>query len=759
MSIDWGSYSIGTEGTGLRVGIQLEGTSSVANASSTCVVSFTVWDAAGPGSGDNYDGDAVTIALSATAGALSHSSYSGTVNSSFNGTSGATNEQQGGTQTLTYTYSDYGTAHTVSITAGISGTFNSAAPGKTKAFTIPARPFAAPTAPSAATATRSSDGQINLAWTDHSTASGLYQSVKVYRSTDGGSYAVIASGLSGSATAYSDTSTAAGHKYTYKIEAVNTAGSAQSGATTAVYTTPGAPTGLTATKLGTGDIRLDWTNNVGYGDTAYTVRIEESQNGGAFSELTSVSGGVATYEHVAPSTSVTHTYRVRARSTTGSLNSAYSGSSNTIVLLATANAPTGLSPSGAARDAAGAITLSWTHNPADGTPQSKRHVQYKVDAGSYSDLVNDSSTAGSYAIAAATLTNGHTITWKVATAGQNGTLSAYSAEAGFTLSATPTVTISTPDTTYDTSTLTAAWAYFQAQSSAQATWQASLYDGSSALLEVISGTTEAEGTFTTAVADGATYTVTVTATSAAGLASAADTATFTVAYLPPAAITLTGAFDDTAGSVVLTLTGAAPVTDVTEPITTVDVQRQINGGAWTTLLTGVVLDPVTLTATVQDMLPITVGTDTYRAIAYSALPSSVASDLEDVVTGETAWGYLSGGPDFATVARFRAMPAFAPTTSRAKALYQFAGRPKPVQLAGEALTTTLGVSGKLSEGSGTAADFEALGLAAGVHCWRGPDGRRLFGSLDKMAAGVTRLQELPSISFTLTEVDFTEGDQ
>jgi hypothetical protein len=223
----------------------------------------------------------------------------------------------------------------------------------------------------------------------------------------------------------------------------------------------------------------------------------------------------------------------------------------------------------------------------------------------------------------------------------------------------------------------------------------------------------------------------------------------------------TTSFDDATG-LTWTLAGDAEIVTVvaaTEAIVSVDVQRQIDGGAWVTILTDVELDAVTRTAVVQDTVPITVGTNTYRAVAYSALPSSVMSAEDDVVTSETTWGYLSGGTRFGTVARFRAMPTFAASAGRAKAVYHFAGRSLPVQFLGEALTTTLSVSGRLTSDGGTAAEFEALAQADGVVCWRGPDGRRMFGSVPKIDTGATRLKGLQTVAFTLTELDFTEGDQ
>jgi hypothetical protein len=871
---------------------------------------------------------------------------------------------------VTFTHDSNG-VKSISVTAsmGATGTSGVGGPASVSSGTFNLSNIVqAPTAPGTPTGTRVNDGQLNLSWTNNSSTHHEYASQDVQRSVDGGAYSTIASGLSSAATSYSDTTTSATHKYQYKIVANNAAGSATSAASTAVYMTPGTPTIGTATKQANNDVVLTWTNHAGYGsDTTYGTDIYESQNGGAFNYLASVAGGLTSWTHAAPSTAVTHAYKVLH--TKGALSSALSAASNTVTLLSTANAPTGLSPSGVSQDAAGNIVLSWTHNPTDGTPQSKRHVQAKVDAGAYADLVNDSSGTSSYTVAGGTWSNGHTITWKVATAGQNGTLSADSAASSFTTSAKPTVTINTPTSTYGISTLTMTWGYFQAQSSAQASWEARLYNAGNVLLESISGTTQSSGTFATAVADGASYTVKMTVTSAAGLTSTEASQAFTVTYLLPATLTIAGAFDNTAGFTVLTVTGSAPtsgysvlslngsnsnyastpdaaalditgdidiridleltswtpaadtvlvakwdntnqrsyevvltttgmikfrlstdgtsgtvveavssvaptpvnnrlslridrnsgvvtfststgadltaatwtqlgttqaaagtmfastatlkvgadgvatlaalngkvysvelrnsadtvvaspnfsaqaagttsfnggvgltwtlagaaaivtVVPATVAITSVDVQRQINGGAWVTLLTGVVLDVATYAATVQDTLPITVGTNTYRAIAYSALPSSRTSATADVVTNETTWGYLSGGDGFGTVARVRAMPSFTPSASLDKALYHFAGRQLPVQFTGEAVTSTLAVGGKLTYDSGTRADFLALGKAVGVHCWRGPDGARMFGSLSKVDAPYSRQRVGGTVAFALTELDFTEGDQ
>jgi hypothetical protein len=612
-----------------------------------------------------------------------------------------------------------------------------------------------PTAPTSLTATRISDTQIDLAWTNTSTSHHEYASVKVYRSTNGGSYANIVT--LGVVTSYSDTTTSADNKYTYKVQAVNAAGTADSSASSAVYTTPDAPGTPVASKLGSGNIQLDWTNNVGYGDSAYTTRIEHSANGGAFSELTSVSGGVATYEHVSPNPAQTHTYKIRARSTTGSLNSSYSSNSNVIVLLTTASAPTGLSPSGVAVDATEDTLLSWTHNPTDGTPQKRYQLQHDSDGGASYTTVGPTTTATqSYNLAGGTYANGLTITWRVETAGENNTLSSYSSVATFTTSARPTATLDDLSD-YNSSALVAGFTYFQAQSSLQATWRAYLYDSDDNLLESKSGTTEVEVTFSTPLSNATTYTVKVYVTSAAGLESLVEDQEFTTDFLPPADTFVSASYDVDSGSMILTVTADDAVEDVTSAVATVDVQRKVNDGAWVTIISGLTLtdEGDGLTAIVTDHIPTINGTNTYRVVAYSAVPTSGLSAEEVEVTTESGWCFLNTSTLFSTYAKFRAKPQIQAKTSRAKALYHFAGRIKPVQLTGEAQDLVLSISGMLINDSSTPEEFEDMAYVDDVVCWRDPTGRRIFASIGDVTTS-RESQVFSNVSFGLVEVDYDE---
>jgi hypothetical protein len=631
----------------------------------------------------------------------------------------------------------------------------------------------APTAPGTPTATRINDGQINLSWTNNSASHHEYASQEVYRSTNGGAYALIATPGAG-ASSYSDTTTSANKKYTYKVKAINAASSAESAASSAVYTTPGTPAIGTATKLGSGNIQLTWTNNVAYGDANYGTDIYESQDGGTFTYLTSVSAGVSSWEHVSPNPAVTHAYKVLA--TRGALFSTLSAASNTVVLTSTAAAPTALVASqqdytsGSARDASDDITFTWTHNPTDGTPQSKYNFRHSIDGGSNWTTVGETASAtSSYTLAGGTRSNGGstTLTFQVATAGENGTVGDWSASSTIQLRSRPTVTATAvaPDP-YTDSALTPEWTYAQAEALAQATYVLTLYDSDDNVLEQIPGTgTDLSRALTTALENGRSYSFGVTVTSSVGMTSEEDIDEFEVVFLVPALGHVSAAFDSNSGAMILTITGDDADGVLTDDIDSVTVERSIDGGAYVTVATGIVLEDVggTLTAILLDTKCAIIGTNTYRVTTYAASGTANPnnSDLEDndptTISLVTGWVFVSAGPadGFAIILRMRWNGAYSQDTDAAKALYHFAGRSKPVALAGSALANKVSVSAVLTSDSSTEAEVHALAAGNSVVCYRDPFGRRLFGVLSNVKTSRSDIRKA-NASFEVTEVDYSE---
>ena len=125
----------------------------------------------------------------------------------------------------------------------------------------------APAAPATVTATAASASVVNLSWTASSGATNYL----VQRSlTSGGSYALVASGVT--ATNYTDTGLSGNTVYYYVIAAVNSGGqgtnSVQASAIT--LTPPAIPSSLTATGMYGGQIALSW--GASGGATSYNLK-------------------------------------------------------------------------------------------------------------------------------------------------------------------------------------------------------------------------------------------------------------------------------------------------------------------------------------------------------------------------------------------------------------------------------------------------------------------------------------------------------
>jgi hypothetical protein len=608
-----------------------------------------------------------------------------------------------------------------------------------------------PGAPTSVTVTRVSDTQQTVAWSTHATAIAPYTSQSVQRRLNGGSWATIAASLTGSATSFSDTTTVVNGKYEYQVVATNSAGSTTSSVSAAIFTTPAAPTGAAAVKDGSGNIVITWTNNVAY--TEYSSEVWESQNGGAYALLTTVSAGTATYTHTAPLTSVTHQYEVRAKTSTGTTFYSSYSVTGTVVLSTNPNAPASLAPNGVAQDASAAVPFTWVHSSADTSPQSQFQIEHRLTGNAWTTVTAVTSTVSSWSLPAGTYANGHTVEWHVRTWGTIGP-GPYSATASFVTSTPPTATISSPaaGATLTTSSVAVAWAYYDAEGTTQAAWTADLLDGTGAVLETRAASNAAtSATFATALTNSTSYSVRVKVQDGSGLWSTYNTHAFTTAFLPPVNVTVTPSYDTGFGWVVLTLVADAVVGGVTVAATSVDMQRSLDGGlTWVQFATGV--DP---NAVLVDSRATINGTNEYQAVVHSALPSSRITTPVTYVTTEVKWAYLSSGAGFGTVTRLFANLTLDPTFGRTRALYQFAGRSLPVEYDGEFLTETLNVTALLDMSENTFAEFRTQAQAGGTVLWRDPTGRRLFGAISPIG-GTQAVAQIGGVSFTVTKTDYTE---
>lgn len=753
VSIQWGAWKIAGDNNGMRVGVEVR-YSAVNHSSTTCTVYFDVYTQ----NYYDYSGDVQTLTFGGTAG----SGTFGYTNTSGSSTSGPDVAILRTTQSWTYTYgaTEYGSSPgTRTFSATVSGAYNGVTPTMSVTATIPARPYAAPAAPTGVTATRVSDTQQTIAWTVTATAGAPYSAQVVQRATDAGGWVAIAT-VSGSATSYADTTTAGNHKYAYRVYAYNAiAWSPYSTATPTIFTSPAAPSGCAAAKTTAGDITVTWTDNAPYNDGVEVWRLVD---GVLESSAAATLGDVTTWTDSAPNPAHTYAYQVRSTISTGTLASAFSPASNTVQLEAPPNAPTLLTPSGTAADAALAIVFGWQHNPVDTTAQTAYELEYSTDGGTtWTTTGQTTSPTSSWTLAAGTLANGQTLSWRVRTWGAYASPSPWSATATLPLSATPTATISTPAdaSTVGTSTLTVDWGYYQAAGLLQTAWQADLYDGTGTLLESLSDATAAvTATFASHLADTASYSVHVKVRSSAGLWSAEDVSAVTVSYEPPPTPTVTPTFDPATGAVQVQVTNPDTVAPLVDAVSST-ISRSLDGGAtWVTIAT-----QVPLNSTVTDYVPPLQATVTYKATAVSATPSTADSATVDVATVGSTWAWLNGGDGFGQAVRLGSNVQIGFQSSTVKALYAFAGRTKPVEFSGTQQSRSIQLSATLwadyvqsASGQSTWDEIEALTLLPGPHCLRDLDGRRVFVSAQSSAIQGLGPGAARGVAVTLTEIDWTE---
>lgn len=377
-----------------------------------------------------------------------------------------------------------------------------------------------PAAVTGLTITRNSDASFSLNWTNHASSGAPYDSILVQRSTDGAAWATVTT-LSGAATSYVNSGTSADHRYQWRIVARNTGGQAIGAPSAMWQTTPAAPTQITAVKDAGANIVVKWKNNSRLNYTGTTWEVSESSDAGAnwTVKTSTLAVGTTTYTHVAPSTVLTHRYRVRLKSAVGvTLYSAYVTSSD--VQLPTAPyAPTNLKPT-TAQNATLATTFTWVHSSLDTAPQTAYQFRHRAVGSPTWTTLTITSPNSLHVLPANTYTNGVDIEWQVATKGLSASYGPFSASAVTPTGYPPTATLETPwdGSAYDSSQLVVTWGYYDTGgATAQTAWVVRLLSEAGVLLETKSGSDETSVPMDTALQDGLTYTVEVYVQDADGM--------------------------------------------------------------------------------------------------------------------------------------------------------------------------------------------------------------------------------------------------
>ena len=602
-----------------------------------------------------------------------------------------------------------------------------------------------------------SDTQISVGWSRPAVSNNAPNTSQIRKSVNGAT-AVELSPIS--VTNSVTISAEANQKIVAAVREANSAGtSAWSGNSAAVYTTPAAPTSLTATKDASLDINLAWTPNVGFTEHQHVIE-HGTVTGGVTtwdgSPLATIPSGTSTHKHVAPDAGSLHVYRVYAKNLDAGLLASTKVTSNTVQLLAPPNKPT-FPPLGPFVDKAKDFSPTWVHNPVDTTSQTAYEFGYSTNGGAaWSSTGKITSVVSAKTFAASTYAADFALTVRVRTWGQattggsDGTgASPWSDQTTVTFKTRPVVTITGPldGSTYQKSALTVNLGFSQAESATFVNATLRLYDGASTLLETRVSTTRAATLLDTAVLNGSSYTIKATVIDSNGLVSDEVEAGFAVVYTLPVGAVVTATYLPDSGIGQLDIAIAAPGVGEVEA-TKVTITRTINN-----VVEAILYEyPASASLTILDTTPTINGTNTYQVTTIS-VDGATATATVPMVTAEKKWAFLSSGAGFANIISFGAGLNLNSTPTRSSTLVEASGRARPIALFGT--SGTLEVAGTTSlfpkssqYGSGPA-DVEAFLLAADITCYRDPSGRRMFGQVSGAVASSSAKQS--TFSFVVRE--------
>lgn len=618
----------------------------------------------------------------------------------------------------------------VSLTASLREGWHNSSGSVTRSVTIPAKSYNPPYAPTSVTAVRNTDTSVTVSWAQSAPADRPVSSFGIARkSLRDPVWRQVASGVSGSARSWTDTTTSGGDVYTYRMNAQGPGGSSATPESNSVATTPAAPTGVAAVKQNDGSILVTWSAPSPFYGDSFSVY----DNGVRIAS--GVSSSVREWTHSRPDPSVTHTYTLTQ--TASGLESGKSSPSGTVQLLTRPNPPTLTSPSGSVL--AGSVLLAWRHNSVDTTAQTRAEVRYRVGGAPSWTTLTITGAAQTRAITAAA---GRTYEWQVRTQGayQQGRVggwSGWSPVGSFNAVSAPTVVINAPGSQVTTSRVTVGWGYSQAQGHAQASATVELVElgpsssgGGLGVTTIEKKTVQGSAsslTLATTLEDGGAYRVRVTVRSSDGLTSTPAETDFRVKYPKPPAPVLEVTWDDTLGAALVAINNRAATTSETDTDHNT-VYRSIDGGqTWEQVAEGVPPNTV-----VSDPEALSYGTTLYKAEATTTLPSSATSTtVELTAASQAVW--LSGITTTSASAplRYDIEVSHAPALLH-REVHHFAGRVMGVELSGIQRARRITITATLTDTDPALAAVQELACAPGPVVYRDPQGRRIWVSVSSV---------------------------
>lgn len=604
----------------------------------------------------------------------------------------------------------------------------------------------APSAPTDPSSTRGSDTSITSTWTRTASTDAPWDSIIPTRWDNVTGTWTTLNPLAGTATSFTDTSVRGDRQYQYRFQSKNSAGTSTAVTAAIISTTPAAPVDVVATKVDT-SIEITFARGA-----SYPVAHELWHKAGTAPPvlLQTLTAGTTEYTHASPSNLVPHTYLVRAKSASPVLYSKYT-ESNEVKLAAPPNPPS-LDLAAVGDITADPVTTTWTHNPVDSSAQRQYQVRTRLlGTTTWTTGSIQAGKASSYTWNPSTWTNGQVAEIEVRTWGVHANPSPYSATATVRFSATPVATILVPETDYHRPTLTAEWSYYQGENLPQAQWYAELLNQDGATLQIRQGSgTTALAEFSVVLPDQTSWTLRLSVRSGAGLWSQFVEQEFSVDYPAPPVPLISVEYLPGSGSVEIGIENPPAEGEQPEAVYN-QIFRSINDGPWIEIA-----PEVATNGTLFDPIPTVAGSNRYRAVAWSDLPSTAEAEPAEVVIVGSGMVFVNYGPGFGQVLKFWGNPKLSGSTARPKTMRRYANRRRSVAYLGFGVAQDVKVSGRLTPDTSPLSAWEEANEVATDICYRDPTGRRIFGTFDTFSHNWVVVPTLCEISFGVDEGDFRE---
>lgn len=316
---------------------------------------------------------------------------------------------------------NWGQPRGFSFTASVSGVVYDMNPSCSGSITIPARPYSVPGNATSVSATYIADTQARVSYTVPTSTGAPATGVQIQGEIDkSGSWYTVATVSGTGARAYTVGGLSKGKCYRWRVRPYGTAGNASSWVYTGyIYTTPTPVASLTAVKQSDTNIKLSWVQSTYTGGNNVYTRVfldgswAATANPGVNSyTITGVSGGAHTVE-VAPLCAGREGARV----------------SKTVQMSSDCAPPKLVTPVSGVVDPRRTLPLQWSFQSTDGGGQTRATIYISPDNTEWTLLDDISGPEQVYNVPANTIPGynspGSTWWWRVATAGVNGVLSAF----------------------------------------------------------------------------------------------------------------------------------------------------------------------------------------------------------------------------------------------------------------------------------------------------------------------------------------------